>query len=497
MTSLNDLGVFDQLAWGTLHGQWFHNTANPFNSPMNWLGFHYNPILLMFVPLYAVVASATWYVLVQSLALSVAGWPIFLLASRVCESEKLGFFWTLTYLLNPFLLNAAAWDFHPITLAVPLIATGMLAVEREDGRFLVFSCLPLLFIQEHLGITVAAFGLLWWLRNKTWKLPIFLISTGLSSTIFILQFAMPWFSPSKAPLMLTTGLGPLSRYSWLGTSLWEVTKTLLFHPLFVIEKVMLEMGGLGYLASLLFFFLGAPLAAPEFLLPGTADVLANIMSLNMMPRSLFAYHSVTLVPVLVVAAIHGANRIPKCIKKISATELSHLVLVASLIGGYLAAPYPLPFARNFWRPVHILNTPDPTVEKICSLIGPTASVSAQANVAAHFSQRPEIYQFPNKVGDVDVIILRLESPTTNVNDLSHTSINQRRHDISTLDFHLQMERQEYIHLLETLLSEGEYGISLWSDPWLLLSRGVAITAPSQDIYRKIHQLKQDWNTKEP
>ena len=54
MTSLNDLGVFDQAVWGTLHGQFMLNTSNEFNQQINWLGFHFHPILLLFVPLYAI-----------------------------------------------------------------------------------------------------------------------------------------------------------------------------------------------------------------------------------------------------------------------------------------------------------------------------------------------------------------------------------------------------------------------------------------------------------
>ena len=80
MSSLNDLGVFDQAVWGTLHGQFLLNTSNELNQPINWLGFHFNPVLLLFVPLYALSPSVEWFALAQALALSIAAWPIFLLA---------------------------------------------------------------------------------------------------------------------------------------------------------------------------------------------------------------------------------------------------------------------------------------------------------------------------------------------------------------------------------------------------------------------------------
>ena len=45
LTSLNDLGIYDQAVWGTLHGKWFLNTSNTFGVEANCLGFHFNPIL--------------------------------------------------------------------------------------------------------------------------------------------------------------------------------------------------------------------------------------------------------------------------------------------------------------------------------------------------------------------------------------------------------------------------------------------------------------------
>lgn len=82
MSSGNDLGVFDQAVWSVLHGQWFLNT-NIFNTPVNWLGIHFNPVLVLFVPLYFIAPAVEWFTIAQALALSVTAWPVFLLARRV------------------------------------------------------------------------------------------------------------------------------------------------------------------------------------------------------------------------------------------------------------------------------------------------------------------------------------------------------------------------------------------------------------------------------
>jgi len=137
MASVNDIGQYDQAVWGFFHGKPFLNTI-AYNQQVNWLGLHFNPILILFVPFYAIIPSAMWLTFAQSLALSLAAWPIFLLASHVCGSEKAGFLWALVYLANSYVLNAAAWDFHPISLAVPFVATCMWSIEKKIFLFYFF-----------------------------------------------------------------------------------------------------------------------------------------------------------------------------------------------------------------------------------------------------------------------------------------------------------------------------------------------------------------------
>jgi uncharacterized membrane protein len=489
MTSINDLGQFDQAIWGGLLSKPFLNTINR-SQQINWLGLHFNPILILFTPLYAIIPSVIWLIFAQSLALSIAAVPIFLLASRVLTSEKAGLFWALAYLVNPFVLNAAAWDFQAITLAVPFVAISMWSIERKNFWVLFLSCLIILSCKEHLGVMVIGFGLLWWIINKRWKTAIGIILTGVTHSVLVIGVIMPALSPTGEHYMLSEGVA--GRYSWLGSSPIEALQAIFTHPFYILKKVILEMGGAVYIVLILITLLGFPLVAPEFFLPGLADLMANILSANPMPRSPFAYHSVSLIPVFTVAAVYGTERISRWTKKFSTKELAIFTVIASFIGGYFLSPFPLPGARNFWAPVHYFNLPDPKVQAIRSLVGDSTSVSAQANIGAHFSQRLRIYRYPNKVGEVAAIILRLESPTTNINKLTDQTIINRKYLIGMLDSHLQMDRVEYIASIESLLSNNEYGVSFWQDPWLVFSREASNYELHEQIKQKLNQLRKDW-----
>ena len=492
ISSITDLGTFDQAVWGTLHGDFFLNTHNIFNVPINYLGIHFRPILLIFLPFYAILPKAEWMILSQSLALSLTAWPIYLLAKHVSKSETVAFFWALVYMVNPFVISIPPWVFRPESLAVPFIAISLLSIEKSNFRLLLLSCFIIVLCKEHFGIMIIGFGFLWGLRNRRWKQAILIVSFGAIYSILILGIVMPALSPTGAHIMLSQGLGQVSRYSWLGGSMKEVFQALLFHPITVAKVVLLEFGGAKYLLLLMIFFLGFPLAAPEFLLPGLADLAANMLSANPMPRSLFAYHSVTLIPLLITAAIYGVKRLSLWQSRYTMTEIAGLAVMLSFVGGYVFAPLPLPGAYNFWAPAHFPSRPDPRVQMIRSLVGDNASVSAQANVGSHFSQRHEIYRYPKMVGQVDAIILRIESPTTNINNLPDQIKNNRKYLIGSLDSHLQMDRTEYIASIRTLLSDNKYGVLLWDDPWLVLAQGASSHGLKQKLEQKLNKLQKEW-----
>lgn len=486
ISTVNDLGVFDQAVWGTLHGEFLLNTSQ-LNQPINWLGFHFHPVILLFVPLYAIAPYPEWFTLAQALALSLAAWPIFLAASRVCHSETAGWLWAIAYLINPFLLNAATWDFHPVALAVPFIALGLLAIEQADHRLFLFSSLPLLLIQEQMGLTVAALGALWWLRNRHWKTSLALILLGTVHAALVLGVIMPVFSPTGSHVMLAGDLGQLSRYGWLGKSAGDIVLNLLSHPWAIAHKVLSDWGGEYYLTLLLAPMLGFPFVAPAYLLPALPDIAANLLSANAMPRSVFAYHSVTLVPVLTIAAAAGARRISLWWTWLSSAQVSGLAIILSLFIGYTLAPLPLPGAFNLWAPARFPLAPDPTSAAIRAALD-NASISVQSNVGAHFSQRSRIYAYPQKLDEVEAVVLRLESPTTRLLP------KEPGQNFASLSSHLHMRPEEYLASIDCLLSRQDLKIALWQPPWLVFSRmAPADVVPQHDIELKLLRLKKEWN----
>lgn len=487
LTSINDIGVFDQAIWGLLNGAPFTDTINAPDAPMNWLGFHFNPILAIFVPLYAIAPAPEWLIGAQALAVSLAAWPLYQIARRVSGSDKAGFLWTLAYLLNPFVISAVVWDFHPVTLAVPMIVGALHAIESgRRGQFLGM-CLALLLVQEQMGITVAGLGMLWGLRRKSWPFAIGITAMGVVAAALVVGVIMPALSPTGTHPMLASNQGHVSRYNWLGRSPVEIVLNLVQHPLVVAELVFSYMGGWRYLLALLVPFLFFPAAAPSLMLPAIGDLAVNLLSANVMQRDVHAYHSVTITPVLTVAALYGSERLRRRFARYGPAGLAGLVAVAGAVAGYRLAPLPLPGAADFWAPVNRATTPPPHAARIRELIGTASSVSAQSNLGPHFSQRRLVYRFPERTDDADMIVLHLASPTTRRAPLNPGLIG-------SLSFHLQMEATRYLDTVERILAANRHDVIYWADSWLVLRRSASPVSRSgySDVTTRIEQLRQEW-----
>jgi uncharacterized membrane protein len=286
--------------------------------------------------------------------------------------------------------------------------------------------------------------------------------------------------------MLSNDLVQFSRYSWLGTSLEEIVINFTTNPLATVWHVLFAMDGWVYLGSLIVPLLCLPVIGFEFLLPGAGDLLANLLSANPMPRAIFSYHSATLIPVFIVAAIYGSRRISFSLSIFKQERLAFVTLAVTLLLGWSYFPFfSLPGGHHFWAPTRVFTFSDDSYATIRGMIPPQISLSVQANIGAHFTQREKIYIYPEMVGDADVVVLRLDSPT----------LMQRGRDkshIASLAHHLQMDPLDYLKSIKTLLEHDIYSRVFWHDPWLLFMKGDKTLRHDDDIMSKIETLKLDW-----
>jgi len=124
----------------------------------NLLGDHFQPIVMTISPFFRLFPSAATLVTVQALLAALSVFPVAQAAREklgVGTSRAIavayGFSWGLQQMAN--------FDFHEIAFAVPLLAFSLSALVRGHLKATVWWALPLVFVKEDQGFTVAAIGL--------------------------------------------------------------------------------------------------------------------------------------------------------------------------------------------------------------------------------------------------------------------------------------------------------------------------------------------------
>ncbi|MEY2468691.1 MAG: hypothetical protein QOF21_1389, partial [Actinomycetota bacterium] len=163
-SSLYDLGVFEQVVWKMAHG---HGATSSLTS---WNAFadHLSPVLLVFVPLYRLAATPMWFFGAQALALGLGVLCVRPLAEAVGLRDRADATNALVLLTaaNAAIWNAALFDFHPTTLAIPVLLIGCTAALNHRHRDLWIVFAALIFLRDDLAVVGAALALVGWTTDS-------------------------------------------------------------------------------------------------------------------------------------------------------------------------------------------------------------------------------------------------------------------------------------------------------------------------------------------
>jgi uncharacterized membrane protein len=151
-----DLGIFTEYVKQYAH---FHAPIVDIRGAgTNLWGDHFSPAVTILAPFFFVFPSAATLLVGQAALISLSVLPISQLARDrlgVGPARAIaiayGFCWGLQQMVD--------FDFHEIAIAVPLLAFTLSALARDRLRATVCWALPLVFVKEDQGFTVAALGL--------------------------------------------------------------------------------------------------------------------------------------------------------------------------------------------------------------------------------------------------------------------------------------------------------------------------------------------------
>jgi len=196
-----DLGIFTEYVKQYAH--WHAPIVDIRGAGTNLFGDHFSPAVAVLGPFFLLFPSAATLLIAQAAMVALSVFPVSQ-AARIrlgtgpsrAIAIAYGFSWGFQQMIN--------FDFHEIALAIPLLAFSLSALARGRLRAAVCWALPLVFVKEDQGFTVAAIGLyllLSGLRTESADRPKvragqFLMIWGVAWSFLAIVVIIPHFSAS-------------------------------------------------------------------------------------------------------------------------------------------------------------------------------------------------------------------------------------------------------------------------------------------------------------
>jgi uncharacterized membrane protein len=312
-TTAYDLGIFFEAVRG-----WAHfglpivpvkGVHDQLGAHFDLLGDHFHPILALLAPTYWIWPHPETLLVDQALLFAVSGVPVWVFVHRLVGARA-AYLWTTGYLAYWGLQEAAAFDFHEIAFAVPLIALAIERVQAQRFRSATVAVLLLLLVKEDLSLLVAFFGVYLAVRGRR-VLGAAVTGAGVVGYLLITRLLLPHFAGGQAFMYWS--------YDSLGKDLPSALGFMLRHP---VKTVQLFFTPAVKWHTLLWIF------APFGLLTFGSSTL--ILLVPLLAERFFSsgpqywvtgYHyTATAAPIVAMGAAEGLHRLLPLLRKDSVRQ---------------------------------------------------------------------------------------------------------------------------------------------------------------------------------
>ncbi|PFG32685.1 DUF2079 domain-containing protein [Sanguibacter antarcticus] len=186
-----DLAIFEQAVRGYAHLGAPIVTIK--GADFNQLGDHFSPLLVLLAPFYRLFPTPVTLLVAQCVLVAVSVVPVTAVARRILGTWR-GLALGTAYAFSWGIQAAVDVQFHEYALAVPLLAFGLAAFLDGRWRASAVWIVLLLGVKEDLGLTVAAFGLVLWLRGQR-RLGAVVAGTGVLGMALVVGVLVPALNP--------------------------------------------------------------------------------------------------------------------------------------------------------------------------------------------------------------------------------------------------------------------------------------------------------------
>ena len=366
-----DLAIINNVFYNTLHGSWWWSSIQGHS----YLGDHFTPILIILLPIYYLWQSPEILLILQSLFLALAAWPIYKISQLILKNDKLALGLGILWLINPLVHNINLYEFHFIALLPFFFLMAfyyyLKLKKKSDKKIFLYLCTYLflcLLVREDISFILLFFLIVTFFDLRTighkTRLKLILFANSLLlilAWVAITTKIIAAFSPSS--------FSPFAYYyNWLFNS--NLTEIL---------KHIFSFGNFEMIIGFLLPFLFIPLVKPKWLLLALAPLAQIIFSASGGGALVWQMHYGALfLPTIIIAFIYGFKKINKFIfNKLKSNYL--LIFILIIINIYLGPNF------GAWEN-------DKTKKALdFNMISKNSSILASFNYLPNFSSRSQIY----------------------------------------------------------------------------------------------------------
>lgn len=405
-----DQGIFNQVFWNSLHGDWFEGSLSSTESiavaqgalptvAYHRLGQHFTPALLLWLPWYALWPSPAGLSVLQVTLVTIAGFVLYALA-RHYHPPRLSAWIAVSYYGAIAVISPTLANFHDIC-QIPLFLFGLL-LALEKRRWWLFGILALLTlaVREDSGVVLFGIGF-YLLLSRRWPwLGLGLCGLSLGYMLVVTNLIMPWFSTDVSQRFMIEEFGQFVDGEEASTI--DVLLGILKNPWRLIVEVISPFDRtlrylLGQWVPLAFITIISPSA---WALAGLPTLKILIQQQDITALSLHLRYAMTLVPGLFYGAIlwwsAHTDRFDRPFRRFWAACIALSLFFTVTANPNRTLSWLIP---DSFQPWVYVSPPrqwqhSQAIRSLLNQIPPDASLTATDHIVAHVSNRREVLRFP-------------------------------------------------------------------------------------------------------